>query len=258
MDDAAAHHARLARYVEPHLRRRAAGLNHPIHDFLFQYYSFRPAQLLRWQPPGRLDASARPAAEATLRLLERTAGREGTFGCFGLHEWAMVYGAAQTRHPQPLRLGIEQTDKVVDSHRIRCSHWDAVRFFTPAALPLNTLRPFKDDREDFEQPACLHANMDLYKHAYRHAEVVGSDLVADAFELAWDVRIMDMRAAPYDLSGITIDPYGVEWTPIRIETSEGKQEYAVLQRQFAERAAPIRLRLAAVLEDALGALAAHD
>jgi hypothetical protein len=226
-------------------------VKHPIHDFLFTYYSYRPAQLLRWQPPGPLDTAERPLAEATLRILRATQGREGNFGCFGLHEWAMVYREPQTRHPQPLRLGNEGTDAVVESHRIGCSHWDAFRFFTPAARPLNTLRPFKDDREDFEQPACLHANMDLYKHAYRLADAVGSDLIADAFELAWDVRIMDMRAAPYDLSGITIDPYGIAWTPLAIETADGKREYAELQRTFAERAGEIRRRLAEVLEAAL-------
>jgi hypothetical protein len=62
--------------------------------------------------------------------------------------------------------------------------------------------------------------------------------------LAWDVRIVDMRAAPYDLSGTTLDPTGQPWSPIRIETAEGKQEYAAHQRRFAERAAPLRSRLA--------------
>lgn len=251
MNDEERHRARLAPYVEPHLARRHTGQKHPVHDFLFQYYSFRPAQLMQWRAPGPLEEKKRPVAEAILRLLRATAGREGNFGCFGLHEWAMVYRDPETRHPQPLRLGNEQTDAVVDSHRIGCSHWDAVRFFTPAALPLNTLRPSKDDREAFEQPGCLHGTMDLYKHAYRLAEVVGSDLIADAFELAWDVRIMDMRAAPYDMTGVTLDPSGIAWTPIRVETADGKREYAERQRQFAERAAPIRARLIQALEHAL-------
>ena len=45
-----AHAARLAPYVDPHLARRQAGEKHPVHDFLFGYYSQRPAQLLRWHP----------------------------------------------------------------------------------------------------------------------------------------------------------------------------------------------------------------
>jgi hypothetical protein len=244
---AAAHRARLAAYVEPHLARRRAGEKHPVHDFLFTYYSFSPAKLLEWQP-GWPDSGTpevlehrRGLVDATLDLLRATAERPATFGCFGLHEWAMVHRADETRHPVPLRLGPAGTDAVVESHRVSCSHFDAFRFFTPSARPLNHLRPGRDDRPAYEQPGCLHATMDLYKHAFRLWPLVGSDLVADCFELAWDVRIVDMRAAPYDLSA-----WGFE--PIRIETPQGKQQYAALQRGFAERAAPLRGGLVAVCE----------
>jgi hypothetical protein len=249
---AVAHAARLAPYVEPHLARRARGEKHPVHDFLFTYYSQRPAQLLRWHPgfpdggvtPEQV-ASQRPLLEATHRLLAATASRPAHTGCFGLHEWAMVYRSEEqgTRHPQPLRLGGAGTDSVVESHRIACSHFDAFRFFTPPARPLNTLAPGRDDRPAFEQPGCLHAGMDLYKHAFRLSPLICSDLVADAFELAWDIRVLDMRAAPYDLSGVWLDPTGEEWTPVRIETVEGKREYAATQAAFAERGAPIRAAL---------------
>ena len=56
--------------------------------------------------------------------------------------------------------------------------------------------------------------MDLYKHAFRLWPLVGSDLVADCFVLAWDVREVDMRASPYDFAA-----WG--FAPIRIETAEG-------------------------------------
>jgi len=220
-----------------------------VHDFLFTYYAFSPAKLLDWQPgwptSGSVDllAKRRGLAVATLGLLRATAGRTPTFSCFGLHEWAMVHRADETRHPSPLRLGSSGTDDVVESHRITCSHFDAYRFFTPSAAPLNRLRPGHDDRPAYEQPGCLHATMDLYKHAFRLWPLIGSDLVADCFELAWDVRIVDMRAAPYDLSGTILDPTGEPWTPIRIETAEGKQEYAAWQRQLADRSAPLRARL---------------
>ena len=148
-----------------------------------------------------------------------TAGRAGNFGCFGLHEWAMVYRLAEdeTRHADwPLRLGPAGTDAVVEEHRIACSHFDAYRFFTPPARPLNTLSPGRDDRPSYEQPACLHAGMDLYKHAFRLSPMISSDLVADCFELAWDIRVMDMRAAPYDLADLGFDP-------VRIETPKGRR-----------------------------------
>jgi hypothetical protein len=50
-----------------------------------------------------------------------------------------------------------------------------------------------------------------------------------------------MRAAPYDLADLGFEP-------IRVETAEGKQEYAAAQRGFAERGAPLRARLVAECE----------
>ncbi len=273
---AEAHRQRLAPYVEPHLARRRAGVAHPVHDFLFTYYSQRPAQLMRWHPgygvgltgprassyigekgypesPSRGVrvtqehlASQQKLIESIARLLRATQNRAGIFGCFGWHEWAMVYrlGEDQARHAAwPLRLGSAGTDEVVETQRITCSHFDAFRFFTEAARPLNTLQPGRNDRAAFEQPSCLHATMDLYKHAFRLTPLVDSDLVADCFELAWKVRILDMRAAPYDLAGLILDPSGDEWTPVKIETPEGRQTYATMQRQLADGAAPLRQRL---------------
>ncbi len=170
------------------------------------------------------------------RLLVATAGRTPTLGCFGLHEWAMVHQTDSVRHDWPLRLGSSGTDDVVEGHRITCSHFDAFRFFTDSARPLNTLQPGRDDRPAFEQPGCLHAGMDLYKHAFRLTPLVPSELVADCFELAWDIRELDMRASPYDFSDLG-------FAPVRIETPAGKQEYVAAQRAFAERGAPLRQRL---------------
>jgi hypothetical protein len=255
---AEAHRARVDVLVQPHLERRRRGEKHPVHDFLFTYYPHRPAALRRWHPGYGVTladgdnaatedvlAERAPLIERIRRLLVATASRPPTLGCFGLHEWAMVHRTDRPRHEWPLRLGGAGTDAVVDSHRIGCSHFDAFRFFTDSARPLNTLRPGRDDREEFEQPGCLHAGMDLYKHAFRLSPLVPSELVADCFELAWEIRILDMRAAPYDFTGVTLDPTGEPWTPVRIETPEGKQEYVVAQRAFADRAAPLRQRLVA-------------
>ena len=261
---AAAHATRVDAFVEPHLTRRREGRKHPVHDFLFTYYSQRPAQLRRWHPGygvALADASEYDglkgyrngtvlheyvAAQATLidsirHLLRATAGRPAQLGCFGLHEWAMVHRADETRHGWPLRLGRTGTDRVVESHRISCSHFDAFRFFTPTARPLNTLSPGSGDRATYEQPGCLHGNMDLYKHAFRLTPMICSDLVADCFELARDIRVLDMRASPYDLVDLGYEP-------VRIETAGGKQEYVAAQRDFAERAAPLRRHLVAECE----------
>ncbi|MEO7351628.1 MAG: 3-methyladenine DNA glycosylase, partial [Marmoricola sp.] len=110
------------------------------------------------------------------------------------------------------------------------------RFFTDSARPLNTLQPGREDRPSFEQPGCLHAGMDLYKHAFRLTPLISSELVADCFELAWDIRELDMRASPYDFSDLGL-------RPVRIETPEGKQDYVAAQRTFAERGTPLRQAL---------------
>ena len=40
-----AYRSRMRPWVESRLRRRSRHDQHPVHDFLFEYYSFRPAQL---------------------------------------------------------------------------------------------------------------------------------------------------------------------------------------------------------------------
>ena len=265
------HEARVDRLVADHLARRRTGERHPVEDFMFTYYSHRPAALRRWHPgPGvrLLDADGiartrgyrRAGREVFLDpgqvaaqvervrwirdLLAATAARPPSYGCLGLHEWAMVYRTSpeQVRHASwPLRLGSRGTDEVVEQHRITCTHYDAFRFFTDAARPRNSRRPSRGGQVDQEQPGCLHAGMDLYKWAYKLAPMSPSDLVVDCFELARDIRVLDMRASPYDLSDLG-------YRPVRIETPAGKREYAETQRLFAEQAAPLRQRLVDLCE----------
>jgi hypothetical protein len=271
----AAHHARVDAATAAHRQRRGDGRRHPVEDFLFTYYSHRPAQLRRWHPgPGVAleDAAGLPRAQwrhyrregsgvvldaaGFLRergeavafaagLLRATHDRPAQLGCFGLHEWAMVYrlGAQEVRHQGwPLRLGGAGTDEVVRSHRIRCTHYDAFRFYTPPARPLNVLQPTRDTQTALEQPGCLHAGMDLYKWAYKLAPAVPGELVMDCFELAREVRELDMRASPYDLTELG-------YAPVPIETPEGKAEYAAAQRGFAARGQALRRRLLAAVDE---------
>ena len=88
--------------------------------------------------------------------------------------------------------------------------------------------------------------MDTYKWAYKLVPGVPSDLVMDALALARDARELDMRAAPYDLAAL-----GVE--PIRIETPEGKAAYVAEQRRVADRGDALRARLVAACDALLGA-----
>lgn len=178
-------------------------------------------------------------------LLAATASRPGRFGCFGLHEWAMVYrdhdAGRDHRHPLPLRLGGPGTDRVVETHPVQCSHFDAFRFFTPEAAPLNRLSPTRETQPALEQPGCLHATMDLYKWALKLGPAVPGELTLAAFELARDVRVVDMRASPYDVSS-----YGL--APVAVETADGKAEYVRHQRAFAARGDVLRRALLAACD----------
>lgn len=270
----AAHVERVREWTDPLRQRRSRGERHPVLDFLFTYYSHRPARLLRWHPGpdvvlageaaraylrwpayrrtphgvrlGPLPESRLPTARFIRDLLTATADREPRFGCFGMHEWAMVYRSAEVRHDGwPLRLGAAGTDEVVESLPIRCTHFDAFRFFTPRARPLNELRLSRENQVEFEQPGCLHANMDLFKWAYKLDPFAPSELIADCFELAHDVRVLDMRASPYDLSELG-------YAPVRIETTHGRAEYRREQAEFTQRAHPLRARLIALCEALIG------
>jgi len=269
---AAVGHARAVDQLTlEHRERASAHLPHPVADFLFTYYSLRPAQLARWHPGvgiGLADADERagwrfhrlddgvvsldanelvgvrgPLLDFVDRLLANTAAAAPQFGCFGMHEWAMVYRQSpdELRHAQwPLRLGAAATDEVVRSHPVRCTHYDAFRFFTPEAKPLNQLHPDLSSRDRLEQPGCLHATMDLYKWAYKLGPAVPGDLLLDCFRLARDVRELDMRASPYDLRSIG-------YRPVAVETAAGKAEYVSAQREFAARGQILRGRLREVL-----------
>ncbi|MFF0813577.1 3-methyladenine DNA glycosylase [Rhodococcus sp. NPDC003318] len=263
-----AHRARVDELTGPHLHRQAGGVKHPVVDFLFTYYSLRPAQLRRWHPgfgvllsgpaaaeyatysgyvewaggvtadPG-LVGRRRSMLEFTERLLAGTASRPAQLGCFGLHEWAMVYrgGEEAVRHSGvPLRLGPAGTDAVVESMNLRCTHYDAFRFFTPEAVGRNDSPLRREDQVGREQPGCLHAGMDLYKWCYKLTPLVDSDLLVRCFELAMAARELDMRASPYDLRELGC-------SPVPIETPAGRAEYVRAQSALADRAAPLRAEL---------------
>ncbi|MDC5697209.1 3-methyladenine DNA glycosylase [Intrasporangium calvum] len=274
---AAAHEARADELTAGHRARKAARQKHAIEDFLFTYYSTKPGQLRRWYPGAGVGLAPGPDGPAPQggwrwystdadgvvsvdlgqflaergetvrfvhRLLEATASRPAFTGCFGLHEWAMVYRQAEHRHPLPLRLGQAGTDAVVESHPIRCSHFDAFRFFTPEAVGLNKLQPARETQVQLEQPGCLHAGMDLYKWAAKLGPLVPGDLLLDCFDLALEARRLDMAASPYDVSS-----YGEG--AVAIETAEGKGEYVERQRELALRTAGLRSRLTGLCSLAL-------
>lgn len=269
------HHDRADSLTKVYRESRAAGRKHAIDDFLFTYYSYKPAVLRRWHPGvGRRledaeawgdkrwyvkDASGRVSVDAVAyfsaradlvrsveELTDAILQRPARFGCFGLHEWAMVYKQDEHRHPVPLRLGQRGTDEVVESNQINCSHYDAFRFFTDEARPLNAQQLTRETQCALDQAGCLHANMDIYKWCIKLGPLVPGELLLDAFELAREIRWTDMRASPYDVSA-----YGVP--AIEIEIADGKANYVRLQRDYAARGQELRRRLLSVIETARAA-----
>ncbi|WP_374197804.1 3-methyladenine DNA glycosylase [Rhodococcus sp. BP-332] len=272
-----AHGERVDEMIGAYLERRAVGEPHPVLDFLFTYYSLKPGHLRRWHPghgsvltgPGIEDyrgrsgyvdvaVGGRPgvtvsskfldrrssAIEFVSTLIGRTATRPAQLGCFGLHEWAMVYrgGDEALRHDVPLRLGHDGTDAVVESMPLRCTHYDAFRFFTPDAVPRNALELTPEHRLLTEQPGCLHASMDLYKWVAKLGPLLPSELLLDCFALSMTARELDMRASPYDLTA-----YG--YSPVRVETPTGRAEYVRAQSAIAERGAAQRVAIGGLLAD---------
>ena len=270
----AAHERRVLVWTDPHQARRARGEKHPTEDFLWEYYSYRASWLKRWHPgpdvvllgeaareylrwpeyrevaggvgidPAAFDPARHDSLVWLRQLLRATAERPPFLGCHALHEWAMVYRLAphEVRHTGlQLRLSSAEIAAVVESRPICCSHFDAFRFFTPPARPLNRLQPERTTIGELEQRGCLHANMDLYKWACKLAPFTPSELQADCFAFAREVREIDMRASPYDVSGQGLPA-------IRVETAEGRAEFERLQLDFAERGQPLRARLAALCD----------
>lgn len=262
-----AHHERVDALLADHRQRSARGIKHPVEDFLFEYYTFRPYQLRRWHPGhGVVLADADEwlaerdhvavgggvtlGTAAILRTRGRTVtqtyallsaidGRRPSFGCFGMHEWAMVDGlrAEETRHPQlGLRVEPGRISATLREVGVRCSHVDAYRFFTPSAKPLNHVTPTRENQVELDQPGCLHVGMDLYRAAFKLAPMIGTELVVDCFELARRIRVLDMQANPYDVSGLGLPA-------VEVDTAAGRQAYASAQRELAEAADPLRRRL---------------
>jgi hypothetical protein len=266
-----AHQARVSAWTAPHKARALRGEKHPVYDFLFSYYTCRPVWLLRWHPGHGVMLAGADAEEFlgwrgyartdqgvgldhaywTSRrrefvswvrdLLTVMQTRPPFFSCSGVHEWAMVYQQTpdQIRHnAYPLRFPPGEIARIVETSGACCTHFDAFRFFTGPARPLNRYQPTRKTTIDLEQRGCLHANMDLYKWAYKLSPSTPSELVADCFALARDIREVDMRASPYDLRALGFEP-------IPVETAEGRAEYEQHQRNFAVRGEPLRARLIA-------------
>lgn len=264
------HRALVSQVTAPFREWRGRGGSHPVYDFLFVYYPFSPKKLEQWHPGfgislqlddsedscfflshpdydvrngnaflnGNQVISRLSTRLAMVRsLCEAVEEREQRFSCFGLHEWAMLYGGTTPRHTGvSLRLSPERIAEVVDECGLRCSHYDAYRFFTPAALPKNRVKLHRSTQIIHEQGGCIHVTMDLYKWCYLLYPLVPSNLLRQAFQLAVSAREIDMRSSPYDLSA-----YGLE--AIKVEIEQGRQEFQNEQKRLSAEGSRLRQEL---------------
>jgi hypothetical protein len=179
-------------------------------------------------------------------ILRTTLDSDPVLHCHGLHEWAMLYhpdGAppppsATYQKSLPLRVSRTVINDAVERRGIRCTHVDALRFFAPAAGPLNKhgAELARTDQLLLEQKGCVHAHMDLLKIGLKLGGFIDSQLLVDVLEVALDSRKLDVAASPYDASS-----FGLE--PIPVETSEGRRMYRDEQLRLMKRSEPVRQRL---------------
>lgn len=270
-----AHEQRVDELLNDYLQARSRQEKNPVMDFLFEYYAFRPANLRKWSPgigieleysafdqlPEISEFSVREnsayvdpvffpkkrisSLKWMLQMLKNTQSSRPSFGCFGMHEWAMVYKTDKPRHNQvPLRMEPEKLADFVESRPLLCTHYDAFRFFTKPAQPMNRFELSREKFHETEQPGCIHSNMDLYKWAFKIYPFISSNLILEAFELAVEARRIDMQASPYDLR-----EQGLQ--PIKIESESGRKEYKKKQEMIFEKGFPFRNQVIKALKDIL-------
>ena len=216
---------------------------HPIYNFLFNYYRFRPHRTIErysagldfavescsssddeslylpsskylsvkdgcieMDPVKSLNEKSVTRIRNLCTLLEKVQRRPPNFSCFGVHEFAMLHSGTRRSLFQKglkLRMSQREIDNVVERAPIRCTHFDATWHFPKSALKSCRIKTSPDLRTKNEQAGCIHTNLDLFKFSLRLWPFASSELVADALELAIRARELDMRASPYDLSSIS-------------------------------------------------------
>ncbi|KAL7534379.1 hypothetical protein ACHAXR_008201 [Thalassiosira sp. AJA248-18] len=179
-------------------------------------------------------------------ILQTTLDSDPILHCYGLHEWAMQYhpeGAnppPSARYQSNLKLRVprEVINDTVERKGIRCTHVDALRFFAPAAGPLNHHGADleRTDQLRLEQRGCVHAHMDLLKIGLKLQGFINAELMGDILEIALAARKLDVEASPYD---VTAFGAGI----VAVETNEGRRMYKEQQAVLMQRAEPVRERL---------------
>lgn len=256
--------------------------NHPIYNFISSYYHFKPEILFQFSPdlettlifnedsdlmhlskrgrsicadrihfdPTKMQFSSKQI-EAFLkahRVLVSVHNRPPALHCFGFHEWAMLYSESSSidlKQNLPLRISREGIRDVLMTNKLRCSHYDAFRFFTKDSMPLNDVgvKLSRMNQDISDQPGCVHVQMDMFKWSFKIFPFIPSELLVDTLSLALQARLLDMRASPYDLKACSNLGSMFSPDPILVETPSGRRDYQKYQMELYAKSKPIRQKL---------------
>lgn len=181
-------HMRGARFVsiEPSASSKCGPISGALYSPSFHYRS--KDAVLPLVEDGFPPASSSTSTEQSLRsaleyfksILMATIDAEPILFCHGLHEWAMQYRpegyppppSSKYQSHLPFRVDQHTINAAVERRGVYCTHVDALRYFAPAAKSWNQFGEYgtnlsRKDQITLEQPACVHANMDLLKYAVR-------------------------------------------------------------------------------------------
>ena len=227
------------------------GVKHPVEDFLFTYYSHRPGAAAPLAPGrGRRADRRRPAElgrdyRATPRRRRRSTPRRYARGAATRSRWirdllaahrraarrtwaasACTSGRWSTGRPRR-RYGTTPGRCACRPRRTAAGRRGARRAVQPLRrVPLlhragpaaqRAARRPGSRSTSSSSPAACTPTWTSTSGRTSSPRWSPSELVADCFALARDIRALDMRASPYDLAALGYEP-------VRVETPEGRAD----------------------------------
>lgn len=146
-------------------------------------------------------------------------------------------------NPNPTSAPNPNPDQIDINHINHINHIDHIDHIPmssqmPSPRHANKAILSRECQPQFEQPACIHANMDLFKYAYTLYPLIPSSLLQQALILAIKARKIDMLASPYDVSAyLDIDDV------LKVESLGGRKGYVIKQVELMNEAMLIRKEL---------------
>lgn len=225
-----------------------------------------------YSPSRFVEGKSSPSAAAApyvwyRNIMQRTLEADPVLYCYNLHEWSMQYQptpdaptppSAKYQAHIPLRVSREVIQRTVERRGTHCTHAHALTYFSPSALPLNTPPAIpKSQILSYEQPACVHAHMDLLQYAVRLGPFLSSSndtddqpLLPSILQFVLQARELDVAASPYHVQAT----HGIP--TVAVETANGRALYR--KRQERLLASPVRQQLLAAYETFLAAAFTPD